>query len=176
MVPSTIDEVLPPGPYVEAVPALALAKARAVIAAGVGGIVLAADTVVVIDGEALGKPADSDDARAILRRLRGRAHDVITGVAVVDVEARRELIAAAVTRVVMASYPDAALEGYVASGSPLDKAGAYAIQDIPPGWISEVRGSYSNVVGLPLPLTRRLLGEAGVAVALPPPGVSAEAE
>src|SRR5439155_12558540 len=83
-VPSEIEETLPGGPTPEAVSRLALRKARAVAARVEGAVVLAADTVVVFDGEALGKPAGPEEARAMLRRLRGREHEVITGVAVVD--------------------------------------------------------------------------------------------
>jgi septum formation protein len=132
--PTAIDETLTSGPLAESVPRLALAKARAAIASGVRGIVLAADTVVTIDGAVLGKPVDAADAGRMLRLLRGRAHDVITGVAVVDTPAGREASAAGreasaagreassatVTRVVMAAYDDAAIEAYVATGSPLD--------------------------------------------------------
>jgi nucleoside triphosphate pyrophosphatase len=171
-VPSAIDETLPAGPPLETVPALALAKARAVLAAGVGGVVLAADTVVVVDDQVLGKPADADDARRMLRRLRDRAHDVITGVAVIDAARGREATTAVVTRVVMAGYDDAALEAYVATGGPLDKAGGYAIQDIPAAWVREVVGPYSNVVGLPLAATGRLL--ADFAVPLLPGALSAD--
>jgi septum formation protein len=171
-VPSAIDEALPPGPYVASVPALALAKARAVVAAGVRGVVLAADTVVVVDDQVLGKPADPGAARRMLRLLRSRAHEVITGVAVIDADTGRAATTAVVTRVVMADYSDAALEAYVATGGPLDKAGGYAIQDIPTGWVTALAGPYTNVVGLPLAATRRLL--SGFGVPLLPVTLSAE--
>ena len=145
-------------------PALALSKARAVVATGARGVVLGADTVVVVDDQLLGKPADPADARRMLRLLRHRAHDVITGVAVVDVERGRELTGAATTTVVMSDFDDAAIEAYVATGSPLDKAGSYAIQDVPDGWITAVNGSYTNVVGLPLAETRELLAAVGIAL------------
>lgn len=166
--PSALNEALPPGPYVDSVPALALAKARAVVAAGVRGLVLAADTVVVVDDQVLGKPADPGEARRMLRLLRNRAHDVITGVAVIDAETGRVATTAVVTRVVMADYADGALEAYVATGGPLDKAGGYAIQDIPAGWVTALAGPYTNVVGLPLAATRRLLSGFGVRL-LPTP-------
>jgi septum formation protein len=170
--PTPIDETLMPGPLVQSVPRLALAKARAAIAAGVRGIVLAADTVVTLDGDVLGKPADAADARRMLRLLRARAHDVITGIAVVDAATGREASSATVTRVVMAAYDDAAIEAYVATGSPLDKAGAYAIQEVGDAWVTSVHGSSSNVVGLPLGPTRRLLAAFGVSL-LPPSSVEA---
>jgi len=165
--PSGIEEILPPGPYRESVPRLALAKARAVTRAGVGGIVLAADTVVVVGEELLGKPRDAADARRMLRLLRGRAHEVITGVALVDTEHGREATSAVVTTVVMGHFDDAALEAYVTSGGPLDKAGAYAIQEIPEGWVTSLVGSYTNVVGLPLAETRALLAEFRVPLLAP---------
>ena len=162
MVPSAIDETLAAGPYLETVPALALSKAQAVVGTGVGGVVLAADTVVVVEGQLLGKPRDADDARRMLRLLRNRPHEVVTGVAVVDAETGWTATTAVVTVVVMADYGDEAIDAYVATGGPLDKAGAYAIQDIPGAWIKAVSGSYTNVVGLPLAATRRLLESFGV--------------
>ncbi len=162
MVPSAIDETLPPGPYLESVPALALAKARAVIVAGVRGVVLAADTVVIVGDRLLGKPADADEARRMLRLLKNHAHEVITGVAVIDAESGRAATTAVVTRVLMADYDDAAIAAYVARGGPLDKAGGYAIQDIPNEWVTALAGPYTNVVGLPLAATRRLLEDFGV--------------
>jgi septum formation protein len=172
--PAAIDETLTPGPLAESVPRLALAKAHAVIASGVGGLVLAADTVVTIDAAVLGKPVDAADAGRMLRLLRGRAHDVVTGVAVVDTTSGREVSTAVVTRVVMGRYDDAAIEAYVGTGSPLDKAGAYAIQEIGNDWVISLSGPHSNVVGLPLAATRRLLGAFGVP--LRPRSISEAAE
>jgi septum formation protein len=165
--PSDIDEILEGAPSPGTVAALALAKARAVAARVTDGVVLAADTVVVIDGLALGKPVDVGDARAMLRRLRGREHDVITGVAVVEAETGRSETTAVVTRVVMADVTDDVIDGYVASGEPLDKAGAYAIQGRGAALVGGFVGSYSNVVGLPLGATARLLHGFGVDVSAP---------
>jgi septum formation protein len=165
-----VDERLegPVGP--EPVAALALEKARAVAARRAADIVLGADTVVVVDGQALGKPAGAAEARAMLRRLRGRAHEVITGVAVVAAGTDRAGATAVVSQVLMRDYGDEAIEAYVAGGEPLDKAGAYAIQGqggaLVGGWV----GSYSNIVGLPLEATARLLGEFGVPVSPVAPG------
>ena len=100
----------------------------------------------------------------MLVRLRGREHEVVTGLAVVEAGAGREASTTVVSRVLMASYPDATIEAYVASGAPLDKAGGYAIQDLRGELVDALVGSYTNVVGLPLAATRRLLGEFGVAV------------
>lgn len=143
---------------------LALDKARVVARQHRDAVVLGADTVVVVDGEALGKPADAAEACAMLRRLRGRAHEVITGVAVVDGPSGREAAEAVVTRVFMADYDELDLAAYVASGEPFGKAGAYAIQDHGARLVAGFAGSYTNVIGLPLAATRRLLAEAGVPV------------
>jgi len=167
VVPSEIDEALDEGPTPEAVARLAARKARAVAARVAEGVVLGADTVVVLDGEALGKPAGPEEARAMLQRLRGREHEVITGIAVVGAGQGREASRAVVSRVLMARYPDATLDAYVASGAPLDKAGAYAIQDLGGALVARLDGSYSNVVGLPLEETRELLEGFGVPVSAP---------
>jgi septum formation protein len=129
--------------------------------------VLGADTIVVIDGRALGKPADPDDARAMLRTLRARAHEVMTGIAVVDAVTGRFAVDTVISRVTMAAYSDAAIDAYVAGGEPLDKAGAYAIQGVGGALVSGLEGSRSNVIGLPLAATAALLGRFGVAVSVP---------
>ena len=164
VIPSGVDEQLDAGPLTATIPQLAELKARAVAASYPDSVVLAADTMVVIDGEALGKPADTAAAVAVLQRLRGREHEVVTGVAVLDVRAARAWRGTEVTRVVMAHYPDVLIERYVESGAPLDKAGAYAIQDLDGALVDAVFGSYTNVVGLPVSLTVRLLRSAGVTV------------
>ncbi len=122
-----------------------------------GDVVLGADTVVVIDGLVLEKPADTSDAAAMLERLAGRGHDVITGIClawdgepVVDVE---------VTRVYFTPMSGAEIEGYVASGEPMDKAGAYAIQGLASKFIERIEGDYFNVVGLPVARVYRHLRE-----------------
>ena len=123
---------------------------------------LAADTVVVIDGVVLGKPGGPEEAREMLVRLRGRTHQVITGVAVVDAATGRGDSTAVMSRVVMAAYSDGVIESYVASRAPFDKAGGYAIQDLGGALVDGVVGSYTNVVGLPVEATRRLLERYGV--------------
>jgi len=165
VIPSAVEECLADGPLVDAVARLAEEKARAVAAAHPGAVVLGADTIVVIDDEPLGKPADSGVARAMLQRLRGRPHEVLTGVAVVA--GARVFTGTEVTRVLMARYSDELIARYVASGAPLDKAGAYAIQDLDGALVESIVGSYTNVVGLPLELTARLLTAAGVSVSVP---------
>jgi septum formation protein len=162
VIPSVVDERLDPGPFTETIARLAEAKARAVAASQPGSVILAADTMVIVDGEALGKPADRAGAVAMLRRLRGRAHEVMTGVAAFDARTAQAWTGTEVSCVVMARYPDALIERYVESGAPLDKAGGYAIQDLDGALVDTVVGSYTNVIGLPLRLTVRLLASAGV--------------
>jgi septum formation protein len=165
--PSAVDETLEPGPLSAAVGRLALRKARAVAARHPAAVVLGADTIVVIDGEALGKPSGREDAAAMLRRLRGRVHEVLTGVAVVDPggRARTDTVS---SRVTMKAYGDAEIDAYVGTGEPLDKAGAYAIQGAGGALVAGFEGSWSNIVGLPLGATAALLRAAGVVVSAPP--------
>jgi septum formation protein len=124
--------------------------------------VLGADTIVVIDGEALGKPDDRDHALALLRRLTGRRHRVLTGVALVASDTLEQRHALVESRVQMRSAGEAELRAYVATGEPLDKAGAYAAQGAGRELIEEIEGSESNVIGLPLEETLALLREAGI--------------
>jgi len=161
VVPSEVDETIEPLPPPDVARRLALRKARAVAARAGRGLVLGADTLVIVDGEVLGKPAGPEPARAMLRRLRGRWHEVVTGVAVVEAERGRERATVVTSRVLMADYPDADIEAYVASGAPLDKAGGYSIRDLGGNLVDGLVGSYSNVVGLPLEATRRLLADFG---------------
>jgi septum formation protein len=170
VVPSHVDETLDAVPLPEAVARLALRKARAVAATRHAALVLAADTVVVIDGRVLGKPTDAADARTMLAALRGRTHEVMTGVAVVEAASGRHAVDTVVSRVTMRAYTDAAIEAYVVGGEPLDKAGAYAIQGEGGALVGRLIGSRSNVVGLPLPATAALLARFGVVVSAPPPG------
>ena len=128
---------------------------------------LGADTIVVVDGEALGKPSDRADAAAMLRRLRGRAHEVMTGVAVVEATTGATAVRTVTSRVTMRAYSEAEIAGYVATDEPLDKAGAYAIQGVGGALVAGLDGSRSNVVGLPLAATAALLRRFGVAVSEP---------
>lgn len=146
---------------------LALRKARAVAAAGrPEQAVVGADTVVVLDGDVLGKPAGAAEARAMLAALRAREHEVLTGVAVVAGE--RAAADHVRTFVTMRGYSDAEVERYVASGAPLDKAGAYAIQDAEFAPVERFDGCECSVIGLPLWTVRRLLRSAGCADLTPP--------
>jgi septum formation protein len=139
---------------------LAEEKARAAAArVDAPALVLAADTTVVLEGENLGKPADDSDARRMLRRLSGRTHEVFTGVALLRLPEGALRVELETTRVEFHTLSDADIEAYVASGEPRDKAGAYAIQGGAAGFVARVEGSYSNVVGLPVELVRRMLDE-----------------
>jgi len=147
---------------------LALAKARAVAARCPGALVVGCDTVVALEGEMLGKPADAEEARAMLSRLRGRTHTVYTGIALVGEGQETGTVVA--TEVVMRAYTDAELSAYVASGDPLDKAGAYGIQHPLFHPVGSWNGCYANVMGLPLCHLARLLQGWGV---VPPADVPA---
>lgn len=162
VVTSDVGEAWPSGPAPEGAKALALAKARSVARRLAGAVVLGADTAVVLEGQVFGKPASPQEARRMLRALRGREHEVVTGVALVEAPAGRETATAVVTRVRMRAYSEAEIDTYVASGEPYDKAGAYAIQGAGGALVGAVDGCYTNVVGLPLTTTRRLLEEWGI--------------
>jgi septum formation protein len=117
--------------------------------------VLGADTIVVVDNAILGKPRDAADAVRMLRLLSARTHEVITGVCLV--EAGEAKVASAITLVTMNELSDTEIQEYVASGEPMDKAGAYAIQGKASRWIPRIEGDYSNVVGLPVALVYAML-------------------
>jgi len=162
---SAVDEILDgTGEPAEIGCQLALAKARAVMHRHQGETILAADTLILFRGRLLGKPRDSDDAEAMLRALRGRWHRVLTGVAVIHGTAGTEFVGCEETRVLMRRYSDAEIERYVASGDPLDKAAAYAIQNPSFHPVARLKGCYSNVMGLPLCSVVELLTEAGLAI------------
>ncbi|MDE2765751.1 MAG: Maf family protein, partial [Chloroflexota bacterium] len=140
---------------------LALAKARAAADGHDAGRFIGADTVVEADGRALGKPTDAAEAAEMLRALRGREHRVITALALVDAVTGQEETALCVSRVRMREYGDAEIAAYVASGAPLDKAGAYGVQDEEFAPAAAVRGCYLNVVGLPVCALFDLLDRVG---------------
>ena len=154
------ESVLPheaPAAYVERV---AVAKAGIAALRHPEAAVLAGDTTVVIDGLILGKPRDDEEARAMLERLSGRRHEVLTGVAL----AWRGVIRAQVekTSVWFHSMSPHEIAWYIASGEPRDRAGAYAIQGLASRFIPRINGSYTNVVGLPVTTVMALLAEAGI--------------
>lgn len=136
---------------------LALQKARAVAADQSQGLVIGADTIVVYNNEILGKPRDLQQAKVMLHKLQGHAHDVYSGVAVVDAATGREVVDHQRTKVFMQAMSEGDIARYVATGEPLDKAGAYAIQGIASIFIEKIEGCYFNVVGLPLNCLTHLL-------------------
>jgi septum formation protein len=143
-----------PAAYVER---LAIEKARAVFAMRPDARVLGADTTVTIDGEILGKPIDQADALRMLRLLSGRVHDVHTGVALVSAQGIKSAVDS--TRVWFDAMTDGDISWYVATGEPVDRAGAYAIQGFASRFIPRIEGSYSNVVGLPVALVSSILNK-----------------
>jgi septum formation protein len=156
-----IDETQHPGEApLDYVRRLSQEKAAAVAAQhDAPALVLAADTIVVLaadtigitaDGEILGKPADADDARAILRRLRGRAHSVCTAFTLLNITTGEHFTDVVQTRVHMRPYTDDEIDAYIATGDPFDKAGSYAIQHTGFTPVERIEGDYNNVVGLPL--------------------------
>jgi septum formation protein len=122
--------------------------------------VLGADTTVTLDGQILGKPEDAEDAGRILRMLSGRSHRVVTGVALVTQVAVE--VAAEVTAVRFLTLSDEEIAAYIATGEPMDKAGAYGIQGLAAKWIPRVEGCYFNVMGLPLALVATMLESRGI--------------
>jgi septum formation protein len=149
------EDVLPGETAKNCAERLAREKALAVAQKRPNEVVLGADTVVAVDGQILGKPANADDATRMLRMLSGRDHQVVTGVCLV---ARGQpSVASETTLVTMSKIANQEISEYVAGGEPMDKAGAYAIQGIASRWIPRIEGDYSNVVGLPVALVWRML-------------------
>ena len=155
----TLEQVTPEGeegpPHDDETPhqftlRLSLEKARRVVGQAGQVVVLGADTVVVLDGKVLGKPASNAEAARMLQMLRGRVHTVVTGVTALDGRSGRWLSATKSTDVKMRRYSDDELMSYVASGDPLDKAGGYAVQHEGFHPAEDIQGCYLNVVGLPL--------------------------
>ena len=179
---ANVDESVRPGETpAQHVARLAEEKALRVLPEAGNRPVLGADTVVVVDGEILGKPADAADARRMLRTLAGRQHQVMTGVALIAEPAKTVHVSGAgaaayvpdsitvndgidVTTVEFAPLSDAEIAAYVRSGEPMGKAGAYAIQGLASRFVTRIEGSYSNVVGLPVALVYDLCKRAGLLV------------
>lgn len=164
--PADVDETAGSGERPDALVArLAATKAGAVTAntdidIAADDLVIAADTVVVLDGHALGKPRDPADARAMLAQLSGRDHRVCTGVHVRCGD--RDAGTVETTTVTFRALSDREINAYVATGAPLDKAGGYGIQDAGGAFVDRIDGSDSNVMGLPLATVVRLAAEVGV--------------
>jgi septum formation protein len=152
-----VDEVFPRGATpAEGAQSIALRKARAAQRAGGEALVLAADTMVVIDGTVLGKPSDAASSRRMLSTLAGATHTVVTGIAVLDELSGVENTGAQETEVTFASLDDSEIRTLVETRDGLDKAGSYGIQSIGAMAVESIRGDYFNVVGLPLQLTKKL--------------------
>lgn len=163
VIPADIDESARPGegPF-ELVERLARAKAEAVSSAHAapGETVVAADTIVALDGELLGKPADEADARRMLRALSGKTHQVATGVCIAHGERIDSFVD--ITDVTFYELSDAEIDAYVATGEPMDKAGAYGIQGFGALLIEGIQGDYYNVMGLPVCRLGGILRQLGV--------------
>ena len=158
--PADVDEtILPAEPGRSAAARLAGAKAAAAVSRHPGAWVLAADTLVLIDGVVLGKPRDDPEAAAMLRRLAGREHVVVTAVSLRRSGAP-EIATVEESRVRIAPLDEEEIRWYVATGEPRDKAGAYAVQGLGARFIESVDGSFSNVMGLPARSVYRLLRQA----------------
>jgi septum formation protein len=136
---------------------LARDKAQVVLARHPGAVVLGADTVVVVDAHLLEKPANGEDAARMLRLLSGRTHQVITGVCLAASGLERS--EAEVTQVSFTTMSESEIAGYIATGEPMDKAGAYGIQGMASRWVERVEGCYFNVVGLPVARVYKMLRE-----------------
>lgn len=148
-IPSDADETFPEGAAMEDVPEiLATRKAEDILAEHPQDVVLGADTLVLLDGKPLGKPVNKDDARHMLRKLSGREHYVYTGVAILS-EGRR-VIFTTVTKVEFFPLSDREIDAYIATGEPMDKAGAYGIQGRGCLLVKRIHGDYFTVVGLPV--------------------------
>jgi septum formation protein len=168
--PADVDEAPTPGesPAATAV-RLAAAKATAVTAVDADDeVVVAADTVVALGNQQLGKPRDDDDARRILRTLSGATHEVVTGVAVIA--NGRTSTRVSTTHVRFRDLSDDDIDWYVATGEGRDKAGAYALQGRAAAFVESIHGSHTNVIGLPLDVVVRMLREVGIAILSPTRG------
>ena len=156
------DRHLPPE---EAVQEISRRKGLAGAAAHPGCVVLSADTLVAVDGKALGKPHSEEEAFQMLSLLSGRWHQVYTGVCAVDAQGmvHQRVVG---TQVHFCPMTEEEIRRYIATGEPMDKAGAYAVQGIAGLWIDKLEGSYSNVIGLPMHTVRELLDECGLHLSL----------
>lgn len=159
VIPSDIEEIFDPKrtPRDNAI-ALAVEKAQWVARNHKDCFVIGADTIVVLDGEIIGKPTDPNDAHRILKRLGGREHQVITGIAVINTSIFKDAVTSTVA---IKPLSNEEIIRYIDTGEPLDKAGAYAIQGKGAFMINSYRGSYTNIVGFPVETVRDLLHQAG---------------
>ena len=171
VIPADVTEVLDPEESPDGfVRRVAQLKAEAVVPLAPGRPILGADTIVLLDNEVLGKPVDAAAAKRMLRLLSGREHTVMTAVCLVNPAAASGRIQTRVARTTVEFVPlDAAeIDWYVASGEPMDKAGAYAIQGLASRLVTRIDGSYSNVVGLPVAVVYDLCKQAGLLISCEP--------
>ncbi|MHC1785531.1 MAG: nucleoside triphosphate pyrophosphatase [Christensenellales bacterium] len=152
------------GPPERVVVELARLKAQATAALHPGALIIGADTLVSVAGQTLGKPQDAGDALRMLRLLQGTWHSVHSGLCVLDAAQDRAYLHHEETLVQFEPLEDDEMRAYIATGEPLDKAGAYAMQGIAGMFVSRIKGSHSNVIGLPLAALRHLLRQAGCQV------------
>ncbi|MBO2943941.1 septum formation inhibitor Maf [Paenibacillus sp. F411] len=169
VMPSGADEDTPAGWKPEqVVESLALRKAEAVLErcrlAAPAAVIVGSDTVVVLDGEILGKPRNPEEAVSMLSRLQGRRHAVYTGIACVDLSTGTSLLRHRVTTVAMKPLLETQIESYVRTGEPMDKAGAYGIQGLGAVLVESIEGDYFNVVGLSISMLSDMLLELGISV------------
>ncbi|MEX2415656.1 MAG: Maf family protein [Paenibacillaceae bacterium] len=170
--PSDADETIEPStPPIHMVEQLSLRKAVAVrdqlLAESIpvpDGIILGSDTIVVLNGQVLGKPKDTAHAYEMLSALQGNTHEVLTGIALLDLHTHHSIIKHRLTKVTMKSLTPNQIDRYIATGEPKDKAGSYAIQGIGATLIDSIDGCYFNVVGLPISLLSDMLSEMGMGV------------
>jgi nucleoside triphosphate pyrophosphatase len=148
----------------EMVQSLALKKAQKVAESIHEGLIIGADTIVVIEGEILGKPSSPAEAIAMLSRLNGKEHSVFTGVALVEVPGKRSMVSFSETKVQFRSLGISEIATYVATGEPLDKAGSYGIQGKGAVLVEKINGCYFNVVGLPVAKLVTMLKDFGVSI------------
>jgi septum formation protein len=161
IVPADIcEDTLPGEQPAEHVMRLSREKAQAVAERAEGRIFIGADTVVVLDGRIMGKPADEEQAFEMLAALSGHIHQVITGITVFDRDTSTSLTRSVCTEVIFKSLTEQEIRDYVATGCPMDKAGAYAIQGGAVHFIRSINGSYTNVIGLPMTELYELLQRA----------------
>jgi septum formation protein len=162
------DEIISKSPPVSSPPA----SSSTTDSEGKGGggrlMVLSADTTVVLDHRLIGKPTSEEDARAMLRMLSGRVHDVFTGVAIL-IKGREdkvpiEYVSFEMSHVFFRGVTDSEIISYVATGEPMDKAGAYALQGIGSAFVQKIEGCFTNVIGLPIPLVVSMMRRAGISV------------
>lgn len=163
--PADVDERVMPGESPEAYAVrVAIDKMRVAASRTGQGIVIAADTIVVLDDAILGKPVDPQDARRMLSMLSGRMHQVITGLAIMNSSNGRMLTRAVVTRVWFRALSSDEIDSYVKSNEPMDKAGAYGIQEKGALLVERIDGCYFNVVGLPLVVLGEMIKEFGISL------------